>query len=77
MSVPSMTCSFGSNDSPCGSVGNNSTILPLNSCDNDMTSYLASLGVSIKRSIEQQSTLSEISFLIVRVAMTMPMTYGQ
>lgn len=45
----SMNCSFGSQNSPCGSFGSDSIILPLVKCDEDMSSHLISLGVSWKR----------------------------
>lgn len=43
-----MSCSFASQLSPCGSHGS-STIVPLNSCKQDVTAHLVSLGVSGKR----------------------------
>ena len=41
-----MTCSFGSQDSLCGSYGNNSTMVPLMKCEEDMSANLITLGVS-------------------------------
>ena len=66
MSTLTVTCSFGSHDSPCGLAGNNSTILPLGRCDNDMTSHLKSLGISLKRRVEQQSIISEVELILNR-----------
>ena len=69
MSTPTMTCSFGLHDSPCGPVGNNSTIVPLGRCNHDMTSHLTSLGISLKRRIEQQTTLSEVGLILNRAGL--------
>lgn len=55
MSAQSLTCSFGSNDSQCGTFANNSAIIPLEKCDHDITSYLVSLGVSVKRSKDEHA----------------------
>ena len=62
-------CSFGSLDSPCGPVGNNTTILPLRRCDRDMKSLLSSLGVSLKRSVEQKSKISEVQLILNRAGL--------
>ena len=66
MSGPTMTCSFVSNDSPCGPFRNDATVVPLVSCDRDMTSHLTSLGISLKRHMEGESTLSEIDLILNR-----------
>jgi hypothetical protein len=69
MSV-SPTCSFGSQDSLCGSVGSNSSILPLVRCDEDMTSHLVSLGVSLKRGHRgTQTTISESELILNRAGL--------
>lgn len=65
MSETSLTCSFGSSDSQCGSFSNNWGIIPLEKCDHDVTSYLVSLGVSLKRSNDQE-TLSEVNLILNR-----------
>ena len=48
-SVSNMTCSFGSQDSLCGTHGINSTMLPLIKCEEDMSSHLINLAVGSKR----------------------------
>lgn len=48
LSISNMTCSFGSQDSLCGSYANNSTIIPLMKCEEDASSHLITLGVSSK-----------------------------
>lgn len=61
-----MACSFGNIDSPCDSYRQHSSIVPLLKCDRDMTSYLSSLPVSLKRSNEDQTILSEINLILNR-----------
>ena len=41
-----MTCSFGLQDSLCGSYGNNSTMVPLMKCEEDMSANLIGASLS-------------------------------
>ena len=62
-----MSCSFVSNESICGPFKEESTIIPLSSCTSDIRDHLRStLGVSVKRSAEDESVLSEIDLILNR-----------
>ncbi|KXJ26973.1 hypothetical protein AC249_AIPGENE9994 [Exaiptasia diaphana] len=60
-----MACSFGSSDS-CGSFRNESMIVPLTSCDRDITPYLTGLGICLKRKIDEHGNLSEKDLILNR-----------
>ena len=67
MSESKMSCSFVSNESICGPFKEESTIIPLSSCTSDIRDHLRStLGVSVKRSAEDESVLSEIDLILNR-----------
>lgn len=64
-----MSCSFESHDSPCGSCGEISQIIPLVKCTDDMTTHLISLGVSSKRGRRSVSALEEWKLILNRAGM--------
>ena len=67
MSESKMSCSFVSNESICPPFKEESTIIPLSSCTSDIRDHLRStLGVSVKRSAEDESVLSEIDLILNR-----------
>lgn len=61
-----MTCSFFTESSPCGKVKENSTILPLLKCNDDMTSHLMSLGTGLKRGRVGEVIIEEWSLILNR-----------
>lgn len=63
---PLISCSFGKSDSVCGSYKQCSAILPLSKCERDITNYLRTLGVSFKRSIDDETTVSEKDLILNR-----------
>ena len=64
-----MSCSFESHDSPCGSCGEISQIIPLVKYTDDMTTHLISLGVSSKRGRRSVSALEEWKLILNRAGM--------
>ena len=63
-----MDCSFVSQYSPCGAVGPDSLLLPLEACKLDLTSHLAALGISSKRGWRTGSTVISEKDLILNRA---------
>ena len=61
-----MDCSFVRENSPCGSVGTESLVLPVDSCKLDVTSYLVSLGISLKRGWRSSGTITERDLILNR-----------
>lgn len=62
-----MSCSFGSKESSCGPFKRETTIIPLSSCTYDISDHLSStLCVSVKRSAEDESILTEIDLILNR-----------
>ena len=53
-------------NSPCGSVGTDSLILPLDTCKSDISSYLVSLGISLKRGWRSSGTVTERDLILNR-----------
>lgn len=64
-----MSCSFGKNESVCGSYKQYSAIIPLSKCERDITNYLKTLGVSFKRSIDDETRVSEKDLILNRYGM--------
>ena len=62
-------CSFDSLDTKCNTYGESVKIVPLNSCQIDMSSYLSSLGISIKRGVDDQSKLTEKDIILNRAGL--------
>ena len=63
-----MNCSFGSQESPCSSLGSSTTVLPLDACKQDVTAHLLGLGVSGKRGWRSQSPIITEKELILNRA---------
>lgn len=61
-----MDCSFRSVESQCGSFSKSFTIIALNLCKHDMTSYLMGLGISLKRRKHEENTISEVELILNR-----------
>ena len=61
-----MLCSFGSAESICAPFNNQSTIVPLSKCTLDMSSHLTGLGVSAKRTSDDNTILSEVDLILNR-----------
>ena len=62
-------CSFDSLDTECNTYGESVKIVPLNSCQIEMSSYLSSLGISIKRGVDDQSKLTEKDIILNRAGL--------
>ena len=61
-SLYEINCSFGSQESPCSSLGCSTTVLPLYACREDLTAHLVGLCVSGKRGWRSQSSeMTEIT----------------
>ena len=69
-----MSCSFFNENSPCGEAPgqNNPTIVPVKSCDHDLDSHLASLGISGRARDEQTSQISEADVIFNRAGFIAP-----
>ena len=69
-----MSCSFFNENSPCGEAPgqNNSTIVPVKSCDHDLDSHLASLGISGRARDEQTLEISEADVIFNRAGFIAP-----
>ena len=61
-----MNCSFFAKSSPCGSFKENSTIVPLLQCNEDMTSHLISLGTSSKRGRQSKTAIDKWRLILNR-----------
>ena len=61
-----MNCSFFVESSPCGSFKENSTIVPLLQCNEDMTSHLISPGTSLKRGCQSKTAIDEWRLILNR-----------
>ena len=71
--IVTMNCSFSHDDSPCSAVGSSSTVVTLDSCKQDITTHLISLGVSSKRGWRTgSSTLSEKDLILNRAGVNEP-----
>lgn len=59
-----MSCSFFSEDSPCGPVPgkNDITTIPVKSCANDVYNHLTALGISEGRVIGKLQKIDEVIF---------------
>ena len=69
-----MSCSFLNENSPCGVAPgqNNPTIVPVKSCDHDLDSHLASLGISGRARDDQTSQISEADVILNRAGFLHP-----
>ena len=69
-----MSCSFFNENSPCGVAPgqNNPTIVPVTSCDHDLDSHLASLGISGRARDDQTSQVSEADVIFNRAGFIAP-----
>ena len=66
-SLYEINCSFGSQESPCSSLGCSTTVLPLDACKEDLTAHLVGLCVSGKRGWRSQSSeITEKELLLNR-----------
>jgi len=63
-----VSCSFVSDDSPCGLLGIGSTLVPLQTCSQDMTAHLISLQVTSKRG-RGKTALSEKHLILNRAGL--------
>lgn len=63
------SCSFDCLDTECDTYGEFVQIVPLNSCQIDMSSYLSSLGISAKRSVDDQFKLTEKDIIVNRAGL--------
>lgn len=70
-----VSCSFVSEDSPCGLLGIGSTLVPLQTCSQDMTAHLVSLQVTSKRG-RGKTGLSEKELILNRAGL-MTATHDQ
>lgn len=61
-----MNCSFFVEISPCGPFRENSTIVPLLQCNEDMTSHLISLGTTSKRGRQSKTAIDEWRLILNR-----------
>ena len=62
----SMNCSFFVESSPCGPFRENSKIVPLLQCNEDMTSHLISLGTTSKRGRQSKTAIDEWRLILNR-----------
>jgi hypothetical protein len=65
MASAELTCSFATDDLPCGLLGTGSTVVPLDACLADMTGHLVSLQVTGKRG-RGKSVISEKQLILNR-----------